>query len=171
MYTEDIVFAKYINEDRLDFNIPNTAKIDGVWVSNIRNSSKSNKDILYKLGYLPFISSEDRPEIPEDKILITKYYIDSESNIIRNRYELQDYIKPPRTLSKLRLFDTLYTAGLWDAVNSVIQSDIIMKTRWELAVNLNEDDSMVQGMIQLLKKQLNTSDEKIEEILSASEAI
>lgn len=167
------MYAKYISEKEINTNIPTKITIDGIIYGNIKN----NKDILEKLGFCEVI--EETSEIDETSIDLNKFHFENRYRLENNKIiqtkvlveTLVEEIIIDRKISKMRLFEALYKRNLWNATETLINSDPFMAKIWELAVTLQEQHPLVIQAKLALITQFGLSDEEVEQIIIESEAI
>lgn len=81
--------------------------------------------------------------------------------------ELPEPAPEPRTLSKLKLRDTLAALGLWDMLKAAIAADADASERWALAQDVREDDPDFVALCAALSPQLTASGASLDDVLNA----
>lgn len=157
-----MTYAKYINSNTIDTNIPNDLIIDGVRWFNV----KDNDRLLKLAGYKPLIET---PIPVREGYFYSPVYTETETEIIQSWYEEQ--IIPEvvnRQLSKKKLRDNFKQLGVWSQIKSYIESNEDIEDNWNISVTLDENDPLVQSAIQMLKNNLGMTDEQIENLIEGS---
>ena len=160
------MYAKYKSEISINSKIPTSVDIDGV---HYQGDLSTKPDILLSLGYLPVIDEEtnENIELENGYHLESRYKLDKENNrILRYFIKVED---TPRnlSLSKRKLMLNLKAINLWDQVRTFLEENNVIDDFY-LATTLDEQDPLMQNAINVLKVQLNVSDEEIEQILENS---
>lgn len=160
------MFARIIDQTRIDTDTPRSAIIDGALVVGDLPETYLASIGWYRLAETP------APAPREGYHFEARFAYDSDETptvIVQTWEEVADPPPPPRSLSKRRLYRALSAAGIWEPVKVYMES-VGAWTDFDLATTLDEDDPLIVAAVAALKQSLGLSDAEVEAILAASVA-